>query len=66
MIELKRPRYLSVIEPFIHDGGMIKVLTGIRRCGKSTIMRQIEGIVRNSGDVSIAYLDLDDDSLKMN
>lgn len=61
MIELKRPRYLSVIEPFIHDGGMIKVLTGIRRCGKSTIMRQIEGIVRNSGDVSIAYLDLDDD-----
>lgn len=61
MIELKRPRYLSVIEPFIHDGGMIKVLTGIRRCGKSTIMRQIEGIVRNSGDVSMAYLDLDDD-----
>ena len=46
MIELKRSRYLSAIEPFIHDGGMIKVLTGIRRCGKSTIMRQIGDIVQ--------------------
>lgn len=61
MIELKRLRYLSAIEPFIHDGGMIKVLTGIRRCGKSTIMRQIADTVRTTGDVSIAYLDLDED-----
>ena len=28
MIELTRQRYLSMIEPFIDDGGMIKVLTG--------------------------------------
>ncbi len=61
MIELKRTRYLTALEPFIHDGGMIKVLTGIRRCGKSTIMKQIADIVGNSGDVSIVYLDLDED-----
>ena len=61
MIELKRSRYLSAMEPFFNDGGIIKVLTGLRRCGKSTIMRQIEGIVRSSGDVSVAYLELDED-----
>ena len=61
MIELKRTRYLTALEPFIHDGGMIKVLTGIRRCGKSTIMKQIADIAGNSGDVSIVYLDLDED-----
>ena len=53
MIELKRTRYLTALEPFIHDGGMIKVLTGIRRCGKSTIMKQIADIAGNSGDVWI-------------
>ena len=61
MIELKRTKYLTVIEPFIHDGGIIKVLSGIRRCGKSTIMKQIADVARNSGDVSIVYLDLDED-----
>ena len=61
MIELVRQRYLSAVEPFIDDSGMIKVLTGIRRCGKSTIMKQIGDMIRRSGDVSIAYLDLDDD-----
>ena len=61
MKELKRSRYLSAIEPFIHDGGMIKVLTGMRRCGKSTIMRQIEDIVRGSADASIVCIDLDDE-----
>ena len=61
MIELQRIRYLSQIEPFIHDGGMIKVLTGMRRCGKSTILRQIMTILNDSPDISIAYLELDDD-----
>ena len=35
-----RERYLERIRPF-YDSEMVKVLTGIRRCGKSTIMRQI-------------------------
>lgn len=35
-----RETYLRRIRPFYHSE-MIKVLTGIRRCGKSTILRQI-------------------------
>ena len=37
---VKRELYLKRIRPFF-DSEMVKVLTGIRRCGKSTIMRQI-------------------------
>lgn len=35
-----REQYLERIRPF-YDSEMIKVITGIRRCGKSTIMKQI-------------------------
>ncbi len=38
MKELKREKYLSKIRPFYNDTDIIKVLTGVRRCGKSTIM----------------------------
>lgn len=34
-----RELYLERIRPF-YDSEMVKVITGIRRCGKSTIMRQ--------------------------
>ena len=62
MKELKRERYLKMIRPFYNDGGMIKVLTGIRRCGKSTIMRQISDEIREQvPDPDIIYLDLDDE-----
>ncbi len=37
---VKRTIYLQRIMPFI-DSEMIKVLTGVRRCGKSTLMKQI-------------------------
>lgn len=61
MIELQRTRYLSQIEPFIHDGGMIKVLTGMMGCGKSTILHQIMISLQSKPDASVAYLELDDD-----
>lgn len=35
-----RERYLQRIRPF-YDSEMVKVITGIRRCGKSTLMQQI-------------------------
>ncbi len=35
-----REKYLSKIRPF-YDKDLIKVITGIRRCGKSTILSQI-------------------------
>lgn len=37
---VKREIYLKRIRPFYHSE-MVKVITGIRRCGKSTIIRQI-------------------------
>lgn len=61
MKELKRERYLSRIRPFYKDCDLIKVLTGVRRCGKSTIMRQImEEILSDLDDKRAAvYVDLD-------
>ncbi|MBE6528764.1 MAG: ATP-binding protein [Thermoplasmata archaeon] len=61
MKELKRERYLSRIRPFYKDRDLIKVLTGVRRCGKSTIMRQImEEILSDLDDKRAAvYVDLD-------
>jgi len=35
-----RERYLKQIRPF-YDSDLIKVITGIRRCGKSVIMQQV-------------------------
>ena len=37
----KRELYLSKIRPFYEDVDMIKVLTGVRRCGNSSIMQLI-------------------------
>ena len=37
-----RETYLKKIRPFYHDRELIKVLTGIRRCGKSSIIRLIK------------------------
>ena len=45
---IKREHYLSQIRPF-YDSDLIKVITGIRRCGKSVIMDQIEEELREKG-----------------
>ena len=37
---IRREHYLSQIEPFV-DSDLIKVITGIRRCGKSVILKQL-------------------------
>ena len=61
MKELTRERYLSRIRPFYDDKDVIKVLTGVRRCGKSTIMRQIMKEVHAyvKDDRALVYVDLD-------
>lgn len=61
MKELKREKYLSKIRPFYNDTDIIKVLTGVRRCGKSTIMKQIMDDLGTDTEVekSIVYIDLD-------
>lgn len=43
-----RQHYLDQIRPF-YDNDLIKVITGIRRCGKSVILSQIEEELRSAG-----------------
>ncbi len=45
---IKRERYLKKIRPF-YDSDLIKVLTGVRRCGKSVLLTQIEEEFRQNG-----------------
>ena len=44
-----RENYLKKIRPFYHDCELIKVLTGIRRCGKSTILNMIKNELLTAG-----------------
>ena len=37
---INRPDYIAAIEPFI-DKPLVKILAGIRRCGKSTIFEML-------------------------
>lgn len=53
--------YLSKIRPFYDDSDIIKVLTGVRRCGKSTILKQVMDEIGadRAADVRMVYIDLD-------
>lgn len=57
---VKRELYLERIRPF-YDSEMIKVLTGIRRCGKSTLMLQMIEEIRQHGaaDDHIIYINFE-------
>ena len=53
-----REKYLSEIRDF-YDSDLIKIITGIRRCGKSVVMEQIRNELSEKTD-NIIYLDFDD------
>lgn len=55
-----REKYLNKIRPF-YDSDIIKVITGIRRCGKSFILRSImnELVERGIEEKQIIYIPLD-------
>lgn len=57
----KREKYLTRIRPFYEDEDIIKVITGVRRCGKSSIMQMICDELREKGvpEENIVYIDLD-------
>lgn len=57
----KREKYLKKIRPFYHDDDIIKVITGVRRCGKSSLMETIADELKQNGveEENIIYLDLD-------
>ena len=57
----KRENYLKKIRGFYHSEDIIKVITGVRRCGKSSLMQIIADELRASGisESNIIYLNLD-------
>ena len=57
---IKREKYLKNIRPF-YDKYLIKVITGIRRCGKSVILMQIMDELRDNGirDEQIIYINFE-------
>lgn len=55
---IKREKYIEPIREF-YNGDLIKVITGIRRCGKSVILKQILDEIRERSD-NIIFLDYED------
>ena len=57
----KREDYLKKIRTFYNDYDLIKVITGIRRCGKSFFLKSIIEELKELGikDKDIIYLELD-------
>jgi len=58
---LKRELYLNQIRPFMKID-LIKIIIGIRRSGKSTLLKQIIAKLKESGvkDSQIIYLNFED------
>ena len=52
-----RELYLKRIRPFYHSE-FVKILTGVRRCGKSTLLRQISEELIASGISSDKIIDI--------
>ena len=52
-----RERYLKVIREF-YDSDLVKVITGVRRCGKSVILETIIDEIKEKSD-NIIYLNLE-------
>ena len=57
----RREDYLQKIRGFYHDTDIIKVITGVRRCGKSCLMETIALELKENGirGENIIYLNLD-------
>lgn len=62
----RRESYLAKIRPFAKDGDLIKVITGIRRCGKSCLMEDVAAELIESGvnPKDIVFLDLEKRGLR--
>ena len=55
---IRRDQYIDQVRPF-YESDLIKIITGIRRCGKSVIMEQIIKDISESTD-NIIYLNFED------
>lgn len=55
---IRREKYIAQIRPF-YESDLIKVITGIRRCGKSVVLEQIKNELAVQGK-RIVYLNFED------
>lgn len=59
---IERPKYLKEISSYKDHTGIIKIITGIRRCGKSTLFELYKNYLLNNGvaQEQIISINLDD------
>lgn len=61
---IRREHYIEQVRPF-YESDLIKIITGIRRCGKSVIMEQIISEISSKTD-NIIYLNFEDKKVSCN
>lgn len=61
---IQREHYIEQVRPF-YDSDLIKIITGVRRCGKSVIMEQIIKEISEKTD-NIIYLNFEDKKVSAN
>lgn len=61
---ITRENYINQVRPF-YESDLIKIITGIRRCGKSVIMEQIIKEITEKTD-NIIYLNFEDKKVSSN
>ena len=61
---IQREHYIEQVRPF-YESDLIKIITGIRRCGKSVIMEQIIKEMAEKTD-NIIYLNFEDKKVSAN
>ncbi len=61
---IQREHYIAEVRPF-YESDLIKIITGIRRCGKSVIMEQIIKEIAENTD-NIIYLNFEDKKVSAN
>ncbi|MDR0969566.1 MAG: ATP-binding protein [Lentimicrobiaceae bacterium] len=61
MIQIERKDYMDTLKA-LRDKNLIKVLTGVRRCGKSTVMQMFRDYLRADGvkENQIVFLNFED------
>lgn len=58
--DVLRRKYLDELERFKDNTNFIKVITGVRRCGKSTLMSQFRDELKRSGHQNIVFINFED------
>ncbi len=61
---IKREHYIQQIREF-YDSDLIKIITGIRRCGKSVILSQIMEEIKKKSD-NVIYLNFENKATQLN